>query len=76
MKKELERLEERLKEVSASILGRQLEHFDASVCVWLCMLEMVGLYRHVGWILISPDHSVLFETFRSSRQKPTKDPTN
>lgn len=40
------------------------------------MLEMVRLYHHVGWILIYSGHSVLFETFRSSRQKPTKDPTN
>ena len=39
MKKELERLEERLKEVSASILGRHLKHFS---CKCLCVVVHVG----------------------------------
>ena len=39
MKKELERLEERLKEVSASILGRNLKHFG---CKCLCVVVHVG----------------------------------
>lgn len=66
MKKELERLEERLKEVSASILGRHLKHFS---CKCLCVVVHVGnggvvsSSSKVGWTLIYSDGSVLFETF-------------